>query len=229
MVGTNIWDEILSRVQTKINRHSFYTWFKATSFISDDGSTVTVRVPDPSFKEWITKHYSGVISEAALEAQRPQAHIAFVTEIREPIAAPPTTWRPTTGAAIDPPIEESVASTPASGLNPRYSFDTFIVVVKSVCPCRMPSRCDVVRCLNPLFIYGCVGPARQPDAAIAILRHAPHRTTYISLERFMNEMINAVRSIASLLRERYRRSMCCSATLCVYGRKEALRRSFSHV
>ncbi len=102
MVGTNIWDEILSRVQTKINRHSFYTWFKATSFISDDGSTVTVRVPDPSFREWITKHYSGVISEAALEAQRPQAHIAFVTETREAAVAP-THWSAGDAtAAIDP-------------------------------------------------------------------------------------------------------------------------------
>jgi chromosomal replication initiator protein len=64
MIASNIWEEILSRVQAKVNRHSFYTWFKPTAFVADDGSTVTVRVPNALFKDWITKHYSGVIAEA---------------------------------------------------------------------------------------------------------------------------------------------------------------------
>ena len=37
MIASNIWDEILSRVQAKVNRHSFYTWFKPTAFVADDG------------------------------------------------------------------------------------------------------------------------------------------------------------------------------------------------
>ena len=32
----NLWDEILARVETKVNRHSFYTWFKPTSFVAED-------------------------------------------------------------------------------------------------------------------------------------------------------------------------------------------------
>ena len=39
MIASNIWDEILSRVQAKVNRHSFYTWFKPTAFVADDGRT----------------------------------------------------------------------------------------------------------------------------------------------------------------------------------------------
>ena len=30
MTGSNIWDQVLSRIETKVNRHSFYTWFKPT-------------------------------------------------------------------------------------------------------------------------------------------------------------------------------------------------------
>ena len=44
MIASNIWDDILSRVQAKVNRHSFYTWFKPTAFVFDDGQIVTVRV-----------------------------------------------------------------------------------------------------------------------------------------------------------------------------------------
>jgi chromosomal replication initiator protein len=213
MVGTNIWDEILSRVQTKINRHSFYTWFKGTSFVSDDGATVIVRVPNPTYKEWITKHYAAVISEAALEVRRPSAQIAFVTEIREPIAS-----LTTSAAAIDTPaitdrqIEEAaVATPPASGLNPRYSFDTFIVGSSNQfahAACRAVAEAPS-RAYNPLFIYGGVGLGKthlMHAIGQYVLQHAPtQKLTYISLERFMNEMINAVRFDRLIdFRERYR-------------------------
>jgi len=52
MTPGNIWSEILLRVQAKVNRHSFYTWFKPTAFIADDGQAVTVRVPNALFKDW---------------------------------------------------------------------------------------------------------------------------------------------------------------------------------
>ena len=34
----NLWDEILARIETKVNRHSFYTWFKPTTFVAEDGA-----------------------------------------------------------------------------------------------------------------------------------------------------------------------------------------------
>ena len=41
----NLWDQILTRVETKVNRHIFYTWFKPTSFVSEGMGAITVRVP----------------------------------------------------------------------------------------------------------------------------------------------------------------------------------------
>jgi len=213
MVGTNIWDEILNRVQTKINRHSFYTWFKPTNFLADDGTIVTVRVPNPLFKEWITKHYSAVIAEAAGEAQRPNASIAFVTESREAVpSAPSTQPAADRDAPVDLLTEQTVASaTPASGLNPRYSFETFIVGssnqfahAASRAVAEAPSRS-----YNPLFIYGGVGLGKthlMHAIGQYVLRHGPaQKLTYISSERFMNEMINAVRFDRLIdFRERYR-------------------------
>src|SRR5258707_867880 len=59
----NLWEQVLARVETKVNRHSFYTWFKPTSFVGEDRSAVTVRVPNALFKDWLTKHYASVINE----------------------------------------------------------------------------------------------------------------------------------------------------------------------
>src|SRR5919204_2295931 len=80
MTGSNIWEQVLSRIETKVNRHSFYTWFKPTFFVADRDGILRVRVPNALFRDWLTKHYSVVIDEALAEVQRPDTAIAFVTE-----------------------------------------------------------------------------------------------------------------------------------------------------
>src|SRR3989337_3015766 len=76
----NLWDEILSRVETKVNRHSFYTWFRPTTFVTDDRTSVTVRVPNAFFKDWLTKHYSGGINEAMSELKRPNLTVQYLSD-----------------------------------------------------------------------------------------------------------------------------------------------------
>src|ERR687890_371734 len=76
----NLWDEILARIETKVNRHSFYTWFRPTTFLAEGQGSVTVRVPNALFKEWLTKHYSAVMAEATTDLNRPDLSINFVPE-----------------------------------------------------------------------------------------------------------------------------------------------------
>ena len=78
MLPANIWDEILSRIQTKVNRLSYETWFKPTTFVADDGGSVTVRVPNLLFRDWIAKHYSGVIAAALEEVHRSDSRVSFI-------------------------------------------------------------------------------------------------------------------------------------------------------
>ena len=63
-MDSSIWDQVLGRIETKVNRHSFYTWFKPTSFVAEGNNAITVRVPNQLFKDWLTKHYSLVLTEA---------------------------------------------------------------------------------------------------------------------------------------------------------------------
>jgi chromosomal replication initiator protein len=201
----NIWDEILARVQAKVNRHSFYTWFKPTSFVADDGRTLRVRVPNALFKDWITKHYSGVIDEALIDVNRAETSVSFVTSPFSDGEMP----------ALPPPEipEDAIppSTTPAAGLNPRYTFDTFIVGSSNQfahAACRAVAEAPS-RSYNPLFIYGGVGLGKthlMHAVGHYVLRHDRNLTlTYISSERFMNEMINAVRYDRLIdFRERYR-------------------------
>jgi chromosomal replication initiator protein len=206
-MDVSIWDQILSRVETKINHHSFYTWFKPTALVADGGNAITVRVPNPLFKDWLTKHYSVVLSEALVEVHRPGASLLFVAEGTS-IAQPPAEEdRP----PADAPSDEGVAATAAGGLNPRYTFDAFIVGPSNQfahAACRAVAEAPS-RSYNPLFIYGGVGLGKthlMHAIGQYVLQHDPSlRLTYISSERFMNEMINALRYDSILdFRERYR-------------------------
>src|SRR5262245_30130465 len=120
----NLWDQVLARVETKVNRHSFYTWFKPTSFASEDGAAVTVHVPNVLFKDWLTKHYAGVISEAMTEVKRGHLAVNFVSD-SQPDGSH-IALGPEEAVAFETPPPLSIAAG-SGGLNPRYTFDTFIV------------------------------------------------------------------------------------------------------
>src|SRR5262249_38363360 len=116
-----------------------------------------VRVPNALFKEWLTKHYLGVISEAIGEVRNGALAVNFVVDIPGDAAATPLS---TDEAATLDASSTPVVSTPGpAGLNPRYAFDSFIVGSSNQfahAACRAVAEAPS-RSYNPLFIYGGVG------------------------------------------------------------------------
>ena len=205
MSALSIWDQILGRIEAKVGRHSFHTWFKPTSLLTDDGQRLSVRVPNLLFTEWLPKHYSVVLTEALRDVGRADAELIFVPEEARS--------NPAVLAVPPPPVhpDEDSPGTTAVGLNPRYTFETFIVGPSNQfahAACRAVSEAPS-RSYNPLFIYGGVGLGKthlmHAIGHYVLRHHHALKLTYISSERFMNEMINAVRYDRILdFRERYR-------------------------
>jgi len=204
----SIWDQVLTRIESKVNRHSFYTWFKPTTLVADAGQSITVRVPNILFKDWLTKHYSLVLNEALSEVRRPGVTLLFVAEgTALPAELPP---EPVPEPAADD-VPDGEEPPPPGGLTGRYTFDAFIVGPSNQfahAACRAVAEAPS-RSYNPLFIYGGVGLGKthlMHAVGQYVLRHDPGlKLTYISSERFMNEMINAVRYDRILeFRDRYR-------------------------
>ena len=76
----NLWEEILQKVESKVNRHSFNTWFRPTRLLFEAGNTVGVLVPNVQFRDWLNKHYSGIIHESLDELHRPDLEVVFETD-----------------------------------------------------------------------------------------------------------------------------------------------------
>jgi chromosomal replication initiator protein len=180
----NPWDEVLAKVEAKVNRHSFATWFRPTQFLRQDGSSLLVRVPNPQFKEWLAKNYHGVIVEALSEVGRGDLRVAFDCE-------------PDAAALPEGPTDREAVVT--TSLNPKYTFESFVVgssnqfahaAARAVA--EIPSKS-----YNPLFLYGGVGLGKTHLMhAVGHYIQARNRhlnLVYISSDRFINEMINAIR------------------------------------
>jgi chromosomal replication initiator protein len=226
MSGSTIWDLVLSHIEDQVGRHSFSTWFKPTSLLSDNGQSLSIRVPNTLFVEWLPKHYSVVLAEALRDAGRPDAAIVFVPDAAAGTfkgAPRPGLPESPRGAQGQPPLE--VVSAPrvevalppveenarVGSLIPRYTFDSFIVGPSNQfanAACRAVAETPS-RSYNPLFIHGGVGLGKthlMHAIGHYVVQHHPSLVlTYISSERFMNEMINAVRFDRILdFRSRYR-------------------------
>jgi chromosomal replication initiator protein len=181
-MSETLWDEVLARVERKVNRHSFATWFRPTSFLSSDDETLRVGVPNAQFREWLSKNYLGVLQEALAEVGRPLLQVVFEEIAEEAPAAP---------AALP---ERDI-----SHLNPKYTFESFVVgssnqfahaAARAVA--EIPSKS-----YNPLFIYGGVGLGKthlmHAIGHYIMARQKRLNVLYISTDRFINEMINAIR------------------------------------
>ena len=144
-----------------------------------------MRVPNAQFKDWLAENYQAVITEALTEIGRADVQVVFDSE-------------PTASRA--PPGEPAAGgSATAVALNPKYTFESFVVgssnqfahaAARAVA--EIPSKS-----YNPLFLYGGVGLGKTHLMhAIGHYIQARNRhlnLLYISSDRFINEMINAIR------------------------------------
>jgi len=206
----SVWNEVLARIETKLNRYSYDTWFRQTALASDSGGVLTIRVSDLMVVDWLTKNYGAIINEALTEVGRPGVHVHFLPEGADsgPLAAPSPESREFPTEPLDDPMSEAVD---LRGLSPRYSFDTFIVGGSNQfahAACRAVAEAPS-RSYNPLFLYGGVGLGKthlMHAIGHYVLTQSPSlKLTYVSAERFMNEVVNAIRYDRILeFRERYR-------------------------
>jgi chromosomal replication initiator protein len=215
---------ILSAVSKRVNHHSFNTWFKPISLATKDSSTIYLCVPNEIIRDWISNNYFDVLEESLEELNLSGYKISFLieekrtngdktTKSQEAVTKPArpmslANMRELGSYSITKFIEIEPSELP---LNPKYTFDTFVVGscnqfahAAALAVADMPSKT-----YNPLYIYGGVGLGKTHLMhAIGHLiksRNNNLKLTYISSEKFMNELINAIRYDKTLtFREKYR-------------------------
>ncbi len=74
----NLWNDVLKRLEKRINRPSFNTWIRPISLISVEQNQIQIGVPDEVFVYWLSEYYVNVIADILSDCLGQQPEISFV-------------------------------------------------------------------------------------------------------------------------------------------------------
>lgn len=223
-----LWQATLGELELTLSKANFTTWFKNTFISSFEGGRIVISVPNTFTKAWLEKKYHDAIGKALrMSTNQPIREVTYRVEVKNTTVLPIES----TGSGDDHamPAHVQTASTmpdmggsmgsdlPASGssqdigLNPRYTFDAFIVgknneLAHAACQSVAAKPGEVY---NPLFLYGNAGMGKThllQAIGHHILSVKPNaKVRYVTCERFTNEFIQALRSSrAEEFKDQYR-------------------------
>ncbi len=206
------WDEILLYLKEEhdIMDVSYRTWLLPLQLHGMDGDKVVVIVPDSAMIGYIKKKYGFFLKIAIEEKTGIECEVDFIS--KEEAQKSETSAKKAQPA--EPPQDVSPEALQNANLNPKYTFDTFVVGANnnlahaaSLAVAESPGEV-----YNPLFIYGGVGLGKthlMHSIAHFILKNNPKaKILYVTSEKFTNELIDAIRNknntTTTEFREKYR-------------------------
>ena len=230
LVESNFWESLRRTIKTKLHEESFETWFNPISFEGVDPAQrlLRLRAPNSVVRDWVKSNYAGVIDQSFAELNLHGYSVDWIVaeagkaETQNPSptaaeAAAVSVSTTTTEAGRSPARSAATAAAPARelsvdpSLNSKYTFHNFVVGscnqfahAASLAVAEAPGKT-----YNPLYLYGGVGLGKthlMHACGHAIKQRNPHlRVSYLSSERFMNELINSIRYDRTQgFREQYR-------------------------
>ena len=204
------WDEILLNIKEEhdITDVSYKTWLLPLKPYSVDKDILTILVPDDLFLNYVKKKYEFLLKFTIEEVTGISCEIRFLLKdsVKEETSEKKLIQNNTTAV--------SQIAIQNANLNPRYTFDTFVVGknnnlahAASLAVAESPGEI-----YNPLFIYGGVGLGKthlMHSVAHFILKNNPNaKILYVTSEKFTNELIDAIRNKNNFstteFREKYR-------------------------
>lgn len=227
VVENEVWTGILHSIKSKLSQESFNTWFSPIRFegLDESQGVLYLCAPNQRVKDWVNTNYSSLVNQS-LDEQRLEGYLIGWTVERDDFAGNRQTvdQQNRESQAENTTGTESVPSSPGNAtvsvgshptveptLNAKYTYDSFVVGscnqfahAASVAVAEAPGKT-----YNPLYIYGGVGLGKTHlmyACGNAIKERNSHlKLCYISSEKFMNELINAIRyDRTQNFRERYR-------------------------
>jgi chromosomal replication initiator protein len=201
-----LWSETLTELARELPRPSFETWIRPAQPMGYYDDTLVLGVSSETARQIVEERFLRLIAERVSRVFQHPVHVKVVApHVENDDQVTPTVAVPQARA----PMRE--AARPVANLNPRYTFETFVVGnsnrlahAAALAVSEMPARA-----YNPLFMYGGVGLGKthlMHAIGHQTLTRAPHlKVLYVSTETFTNELINAIRDDrTSAFRNRYR-------------------------
>lgn len=203
MKAQQLWNRILAALKDEVNPQIFNSWFGNLAPVDLDEKGLLLEAPHSFIRDWIEENYITTLTSTARTITGKEFSVRIRVNEALPLSADGAQAAPGASAerelhpAAPPPALSQVPD--HSTLNPKYTFDTFVVGssnqfahAAALAVAEQPARS-----YNPLFVYGGVGLGKthlmHAIGHIAKERNSKVRLCYLSSEQFMNELINSLR------------------------------------
>ncbi len=206
-----LWEDSLNDIKKMVSEANFNTWFKETFLLKIDNGIAFVGVPNTFIKEWVVNKFNNLILKSLRDRDNTIRSLSFI------IAKVDEKTKETKKDLL---IKRSNSRIPISelfinkesNLNPKYTFDTFVVGpfnelahAASQAIIRQPGLI-----YNPLFIHGNTGHGKthliQAIGNYIQSTVENSKVYYLTSEKFYSEYIVAVQNNrVGFFRDKYRK------------------------
>jgi chromosomal replication initiator protein len=215
-----VWTAATHSLRAQVSDVVWLSTFQDVVALDDEPGTLRLVVPNSTVRERILTRYLALVTDALDEVGAPGVRLLVdvdrSTEAPEPDLGRAAEHDTATGHDRNPRRGASTSSydndvSDAAGLNPRYTFETFVKGSSNQFALAAALRVAETpgRSYNPLFIYGSSGLGKT-HLLHAIGHYVHHHyqhdaVRYVTTETFLNEYIDGIRTntIANFKR-RYR-------------------------
>jgi chromosomal replication initiator protein len=214
----SLWKSVLGEIELSISTANFQTWFKDTDLLSVSDDEVVIAVKNIFAKKQFEARFNTQIAEVLRKnGITPQKIVYEIKTVGKTTRVNrETTKQPTAEELLSPrdmfaaqPQPQQVRQ-PNGGLNPRYTFDNFIVGSSNdlAYTASQAVAADPGVKYNPIYFYGGVGLGKthlMQAIGNEIMQQRPEsRVLYSSSETFVNEFLDHIRFKKKGFADKYR-------------------------
>lgn len=219
-----IWKQALALLKENVSGQTYQTWLEPIDIIEVNDKTAVLGIPNKFSKNWVEEHCAEHIVSSLEKVSGKKLGLEFVISPDRPRQSPPDGEEGAAKSALaaavktaeEPkkpffPFPKKNLPTDESKLNPKYTFDSFVVGPgnRFAHAAALAVSESLARAYNPLFIYGKVGLGKthlMQAIGHYLLQKKPNiKFIYISSEKFTNQLISAIQNRTTLkFREMYR-------------------------
>lgn len=212
-MSKDIWKSCAEYLEEDLPSAEYNMWIRPLQAgLSGDGKELVLWAPNHFVVDWINRTYLERIEKIMLDLQ-PTVLPSLVVKVGSAQANPVTPVAPQKTPAPQPAftvVDGQVAepTTPAasrtpfnSNLNRHFTFDNFVEGKSNrmaAAAAQQVAENPGIKDYNPLLLYGGVGLGKthlMHAVGNALLKQKPNaRVVYLSSEKFVNHMVNALRN-----------------------------------
>lgn len=206
-----LWTSAAVLLREQVSEAVWLSTFQDVHAIELDDAALVLSVPSTHVRDRIEIRYLPIVREALDAVGGDDLDLRFTVATPSHDPPPELPFEPVGPIADIHHRHNAPYAEPVNGLNPRYTFETFVKGQSNQFALAAALRVaeTPARSYNPLFIYGAAGLGKthllHAIGQYVSQNYVHHQVRYVSTETFLNEYVDAIRTNSTAaFKRRYR-------------------------